>query len=90
MACGADVQGIIPEMAQADVAQEQRHSAGGAQEGPRRRKTGKGKLLTYLRSDRSKTRFSQTNQIHGLQSCPRDNYGEYAADMWTQLVMNGE
>jgi len=65
VACGADVQGIIPEMAQADVAQEQRHSAGGAQEGPRRRKTGKGKLLTYLRSDRSKTRFSQTNQIHG-------------------------
>ena len=31
-----------------------------------------------------------TNQPNSWPACPRDNYGEYAADMWTQLVMNGD
>jgi len=71
VACGADVQGIVLEMAQADAAKEQGHSAGGAQQGPRRGKTGKGKLLTFLRSDSCKTRLViQSNFTNQPNSWP--------------------
>jgi hypothetical protein len=50
----------VPEMAQEDAAQGQGHRAGGAQEGPRRGKTGKGKLLEFSQIRQPQNKVSYT------------------------------